>query len=532
MAGTDGHWRPDDPAGAPERDHVGSARNPDDPDGPLTRLLTAASGAARRLLARPGGRILVTVGAVVLLAGAGGAVWFATADPPPTGPSCDGAGVVCSRTARFAAQTDPDRAILNLSGAPAVAGAGAVGESYVTTRPVDSLPPPPSGGRDDCAGRAAWAASVGAAQADISPVRLDVSARRDVPVEVLGFAVHIDASRVDEPEGALLTCTGAARPDRYSHPVHQLPQARALARSEAVLLDLARTTSELIPPRPDVAAVTVPPSPRTVEVAPGRTESILVAGLAGGCDCRWRLEVSLVVDGERQVVTVGRDGARLGPADSNPGQPPFRTVSSTMLTPYRYLEGRWQPAELPLGAAQPVCPLLPSTEIAAAFGWQTADSVPFFQTNALESDAVGASGRLARGVSCAWQADPDRYGRGNLDVALLELGDVDAARAEFEAQRALLTSEPALFDCDPGSAAGSLAPVPVPVAGLGDDAVRTPGRLIALAGMKVVHVELCSAPLPDPNQPSPSTPTPPSTTSGVVGDPAALARLARVALAA
>ncbi|ONH32135.1 hypothetical protein [Pseudofrankia asymbiotica] len=523
MAGTDGPWRPDDQAGSPGWDHVGSARNPDDPDSPLTRLLAAVSGAARRLLARPGGRILVAVGAVVLLAGAGGAVWLATADPRPTGPSCDGAGVVCSRTARFAAQTNPDRAILDLSGAPAVAGA--VGESYVTTRPVDALPPPPTGGRDECAGRAAWAASIGAAQADVSPVRLDVSARRDVPVQVLGFAVHIDSNRVDESEGALLTCTGAARPDQFSHPVHQLPQARALARASAALLDLARTTSELIRPRPDAATITVPPSPRTVEVAPGHTQSILVAGLAGGCDCRWRLEVTLVVDGERQVVTVGQDGARPGPAASNPGQPPFQTVSSTQLTPYRYLEGRWQPAELPLGASQPVCPLLSSTEIAAAFGRQAQASDPFFQIYAQESESVGASGRPAHAVSCAWQADPDRYGLGNLDVAVLELGDGEAARAEFEAQRAILGDERSLFGCYQGTA-------PVPVAGVGDDAARTPGRLIALAGKKVVHVELCSAPLPDPNRPLPSTPTPPSTASGVPGDPATLIRVAHAALAA
>src|SRR4051812_5182777 len=71
MAGMNGPWRPEDPAGSPGRDHVGSARDPDEPDGPLARLLTAASGAARRVLARPGGRALATVGAVLLLAGAG-----------------------------------------------------------------------------------------------------------------------------------------------------------------------------------------------------------------------------------------------------------------------------------------------------------------------------------------------------------------------------------------------------------------------------------------------------------------------------
>ncbi|OHV41790.1 MULTISPECIES: hypothetical protein [Pseudofrankia] len=531
MAGMNGPWRPGEPAGSPGRDHVGSARDPDAPDGPLARLLTAASGAARRVLARPGGRALAAVGAVLLLAVAGGAVWVATADPPPTGPSCDAAGVVCTREARFAAQTDPDRAILDLSGVPAVAGA--VGESYVTTRPVDSLPPPPTGGRDECAGRAAWAASIGAAQADVSPVRLDVSARRDVPVEVLGFEVHIDASHVDEPEGALLTCTAAERPDQFSHPVHQLPQAQALARADAVLLDLARITSELIPPRPEVATVTVPPSPRTVEVAAGRTESILVAGLAGACDCRWRLEVSLAVGGERQVVTVGRDGARLGSADRNPGQPPFQTVSSTQLTPYRYLEGRWQPAELPLGAAQPVCPLLPSTEVAAAFGWRTSDqqkSDPFFQTYAQESEILGSTDRPAHLLSCAWQADPDRYGVGNLSVDVLELADGAAARAEFEADRALLGGAQPLFNCDPGAGTGGTATVPV--TGVGDDAARAPGRLIALAGKKVVRVELCATPRPDPDQPAPSTTTPASNPSGMVGDPAALARVARAALAA
>src|SRR5262249_46270826 len=158
--------------------------------GPLTRLLAAASRAARRVLARRGGRVAVAMGGVLLLTAAGVAGWFAAAPPAPTGPSCDGAGVGCTRTMRFAAETNPDRATPDLPGAPP--GPGSVGESYAITSPAGALPPPP-GGRDGCAGRADWAASIGAAHADVSPLRLDVSARRDIPVEVLGFAVHIDA---------------------------------------------------------------------------------------------------------------------------------------------------------------------------------------------------------------------------------------------------------------------------------------------------------------------------------------------------
>jgi len=484
----------------------------------VARVVAAVAGAGRRLLARRGGRAAVAAGALLLLAGAGGAIWFATAAPPPTGPSCAGAGVVCSRAMRLAAQTDPDRATSDVSGHPAVPGA--VGESYVTTRPVASVSPPP-GGRDDCAGRAGWAGEIGAAQADVSPVRLDVSARRQSPVEVLGFAVHVDDSPVDHPGGALLTCTGAARPDSFSHPVHQLPQAQALSRAGAVLLDLTRRTSALIPPRAQVAGG--PPVPPTVRVAPGGTASILVAGLAGGCECRWRLEVTLLVDGERQVVTVGRDGARPGPVDDNPGQPPFQTVSSAQLTPYRYLDGQWQAAGLPLGAAQPVCPLLRRDQVDAAFGADSTGRI--FQVYAQEGDEVGASSNRAHTVSCAWQADPDRYGLGNLNVTVLRLADGAAARAEFDVQRALLTTEPPLYECSAG--AHPAGPAPVAVSGVGDEAVRAPGRIVVLAGDRVARVELCAAPLPDPGEPAPA-PTPP--VAGVVGDPAVLALVARAAL--
>ncbi|MBL7501592.1 hypothetical protein I6A84_14595 [Frankia sp. CNm7] len=545
--------RPDGPApdGSPW-DQVGSARDPDTPDGPLARLGRAAADAAWRFLGNALGRLglrrpgllrsgflrsghrrgLAAAGAFLLLAAAGGAVWLVGAGGAgPAGGGCDEPGVLCSEALRIAAQADPDRAVAGPDGsapAPEV-----LGQSYLTTRPADQVPPPP-GGRDDCSGRAAWAASIGAVPADISPLRLDISARRDQPVRVLGFAARVDILAPAPTRANLLTCSATTSQDdrQWATPTRNLPRARALADAGAVTVDLERRTSGLIELPTD--AVPRPPGSSAVEIEPGRTASILVATMTATCDCRWRLEVVLLVDGEHQVVTVGPDGVREGPAAANPGQPSFETAASWLGTSLLYTDGQWRPAGA-LGVARPPCPLPRAGEIAAVLG--DAPGGEPVQADVVEQSGLTQAGLRIDEVSCSWQASPYAWELGSLAVSRFDLPNAAAAHTQYELLRAPV-GPPTPSGCVSGTPTAASAPVAVP--GLGDEATRSASQLVARAGSRVVVVTLCvaapaTAPASQPaaSQPAASGPTvsTPAPPVPLAGDPEALARTARAVLA-
>ncbi|ADP84173.1 hypothetical protein [Pseudofrankia inefficax] len=528
MGGARDPWRPDRGAGeGPSGDEIGSARDPDAPAGRLARAGDAVAAAGGRVLARLGaGRLAAGVGGLVVLLMAGGAVWLAQADENPGQPCTAHPGAVCEAAYGIWADADPDRAVTSPSGWSART-ARYLGESYVTSAAASRVPAPP-GGRDDCAARAAWAASIGAVPADVAPLRVTVSARRGIPVTVLGYRVHLDEARQAPTEGTLLTCSGVLDADDQAEsnapPWQRRPalyQARTLPFSAAAPVDLDRRTSELIAPGPAAG------QPATPVHVPARTSTpMLVAATTDGCACRWRLEVTLLVSGEQQVVTVGADGVRTGPAAANRGQPSFATTSSAYLRPYAYVDGGWQATSSPTppGSSQPVCPLLPAGAVADALGNGPSD--PPSQVDESETVERGypnvAYAGLTRQVSCQWQASPNGWELGNLTIETLRLDDAASARAVFDQRRSAPVGMPSLFGCSEGTP--TVASAPVEIQGVGDAAVRSAGQLLVLAADRVVRVELCVPPTPAPT-PAPTIVTP------VPGDEAVLIRLARAVLA-
>ncbi|MBL7490645.1 hypothetical protein I6A60_37095 [Frankia sp. AgB1.9] len=528
MSGARDSWRPDRGTGdGRSGDEIGSARDPDAPAGPLARAGGALAAAGGRLLDRAGsGRLVTAVAVVVVLVMAGGAVWLAQTTRNPGLPCTAHAGAVCEAAYGIWVDADPDRAVTSPSGWSART-ARYQGESYVTTAAASRVPPPP-GGRDDCAQRAAWAGTIDSVPADLSPVRLTVSARRGIPVTVLGYRVQLDEARPAPTQGILLTCSGVIDADNlaeYNAPPWQrrpaLYQARTLPFSAAAPVDLDRRTSELIPPGPNDGRP-VPP----VHVPARTTAPLLVAATTDGCACRWRLEVTLLVAGEQRVVTAGPDGVRPGPAAANRGQPSFETTSSAFLTPYAFVDGAWRAAGglTPSGSTQPVCPLLPVDAVTRALGSSTAD--PPSQVDENESvqrsyPDVSYTG-LTRQVSCQWQASPTSWELGTLTVETTQVDDATTARAVFDQRRFAPAGTPSIFGCSQGPP--TTASAPVEIQGVGDAAVRSAGQLLVLAADRVVRVELCVPPTPAPTPP-------PTIVTPVPGDEAVLIQLARAVLA-
>ncbi|WP_131831527.1 hypothetical protein [Pseudofrankia asymbiotica] len=218
----------------------------------------------------------------------------------------------CATPYTLTVQTDPDRMTLGAASTPRVA-------SYVTGENA-GVPPAPPGGRDDCYGRAGWAASLGAVPADTTPVQLDLTAGPDETVEVVGFTPRLDGLAKEPRRGLLLTC---AAPPGLAGEVTSVNLDMVLSAAGARVV------------------VPAPAGPESM-LRPGTSGSFLLAVTATTCDCRWRVEVELEVGGERRVLTVGPDGARDGTITDNPGQPSFETSGSSQARPARYLRGTWQ----------------------------------------------------------------------------------------------------------------------------------------------------------------------------------------------
>ncbi|MBX6387596.1 MAG: hypothetical protein IRZ08_01110 [Frankia sp.] len=409
-------------------------------------------------------RWLITgAGLVAVAAAVAGTVVAVVIDERPAGPSCDRQDVVCSREFALAVRTDPDLVPAD----PADPGSPPLGSRYLTDRAIDDIPAPPDG-RDDCRGRSAWAVSIGAVPVDRAPVLIEVTARSDSRVRLVGFSVHRDAPTAPPVRGRLLSCASSGRAEPIA--------------GRFVELDLGRSTSSLIPPVPAGG-----PGAAEVEVAPGQTASLLVAGTTDGCYCRWRIEAVLEVRGERHVVTIGPDGPRAGPAESNPDQPSFATTAPELAVPYRYLDGAWRLADDGGPPGERPCPLLTLDEVAAAFGATEA-----VQLGMREGTVAGASGLPGYGLACWWQADPVLWELGDLNANALQMDSAAAAREEYDQTRAGLATQ-RFTGCEPaGPADGALREVR-PVPGVGDEAVAAPGQLLAVEDNLVVNVTLCVA---------------------------------------
>ncbi|WP_157488909.1 hypothetical protein [Pseudofrankia sp. DC12] len=470
------------------RDEVGSGRQS------TTGPASPARRRARMLIGAGLAVVLVAATTVFLRSTAVGARW-----------ACERAGLACPVPFRVTADTE------------------STGVVYVVNRALKALPAPP-GGRDDCRGRASWAASLGGAAANATPVGIKVAAGPYAPVQVLGFSVHLDP-----PLAGLISQTGAAGPLLTC--AHPGGAARGSAQSVHLDLDPVALGEQ---PDPSFAG-----GPAIVEA--GATRSFPVTASTTLCHCRWRLEIALLVGRERRTVTVGPDGARAGTAADNPGQPSFETAASPPGSPYRFVEGKWRldtaadgamiGSGLPNafeqgGGGTPTCAPLASATLPAMFGGSAPEpltSTLVESTPAIEiADDVAGLRSLA--TFCRWRVEARaQAGPGYVSVQAYVLQSVSDARAELAGWLTSSTAPsstaclPVLWDTTaPGKALRM-----TPVAGVGDDAAAVPGALFARAGNRAVSVIAC---LPAPVGAPLDAPRPPA-------DPTVLTALARTALA-
>ncbi|MBL7502259.1 hypothetical protein I6A84_12405 [Frankia sp. CNm7] len=396
--------------------------------------------------------------------------------------ACDGLGLGCPESYLISVQADPDQ----MAGSPA-GPLAATGYMFPIDPTDPSLPPAPPGGRDDCRGRAAWAASIGAVLADTTPLRADVAAGPNKQVRVVGFTVRVDGPVRSPVRGALLTC----------------PAPPAVSQPEVVSLNLDL-------PALGMGVSAVAPPDGSAEVPAGASRSYLLAATTASCDCRWRVEAELLVGDERRLVTIGPDGARDGSAADNPDQPSFETTASSNERGLRFVQGRWWTAS-PWTMFDSNCPL---PRLAAAVPTMDAWTVAALPAR-IEDGSTGSTDLApwpARSVTCLWQvqaaAVAPGQSAGSLGVQALAFTDDAAARAEF----AGLRPRPDLSPSPCGFVAYSPAAPPrqpvtaTTVTGLGDEAVSTPGWLLAREGSRVVTVSLCLPPSADAG--SAARPTP------------------------
>ncbi|OHV41794.1 hypothetical protein BCD49_02580 [Pseudofrankia sp. EUN1h] len=243
---------------------------------------------------------------------------------------------------------------------------------------------------------------------------------------------------------------------------------------------------------------------QALPIAPGTTASFPVTTTTSTCDCRWRVEVELLAGDEREVVTVGPDGARPGTAADNPDQPSFETTTADQTgLPVRYVTGRWQldrrtePA-MPYPAT-PVCPLASTSEVIAALDsvGVTARSTARFSAGANQNTDTPGTRETA---ICSWRLPSASTDLGAVILVGATMADETAARTEFAAWKQAFSFSTATVD-----QCGFLSNRPpvglAAVGGLGDEAASFPGLLVARAGNRIVRASVC-APASDDGDPA------------------------------
>jgi len=500
------------PPALPAADEIGSVRQPTGSRPAWARLPSwvRLPGWAPRHGRTPLGAAL----AVVLLAAT---TTVLTVTPVGKRWACDQLELGCPAPFRVAVWADPGSAgdvAPDPSGGFGVSGTPGTA-SYLYGGDPGDLGPPPDG-RDDCRGWTAWAASIGAASAGATPLRLDVAATAHDPVRVVGFTLRVDDDiRFPPPAstsapGLALTCdaTPAAGTPTAGKPAAQ--------RRADVALSL---DDRLINSQDPVVTL---PVEQAEPIAPGTAASFALTTTSTTCDCRWRVEVELLAGRDRTVVTVGPDGARPGTAANNPDQPSFATTTGTWgRIPVRYLAGRWQLdrhtfSSAP-GPSSATCLLASTPEVLAAL-----DSAGVTASSATQFDAGGDESGHIRGTPttlCSWRLPSDRT---DLGAVLLEgntLADEATARATFASMRV------AFFDSavDRCGFLSGRAPTAAAVRGVGDEATSVPGLLLARAANRIVIVSVCAPADADAR---------PADAPAVPGDLAALSMLARAVLGA
>jgi hypothetical protein len=266
--------------------------------GPGRPAVSRAVRVARALLRR---RAFLSFTVAVVLAAAGTAAWLATGSADP------------ASQYHIVVTSGPDK----VTTVPEIA---ATGGSYVTTLPIQRVPPPP-GLRDSCAGRYDWAHQppVSAVDAYVSIAKVDITPLAH-SVTITGARLIFDNDQAGPIAGTLLTCGGAGG---YTPP-HLL--SANLDSGKMIFYPYGGAT----------------PGTLSIHIPRGGTDSLLISGRTVDHFCRWRLELDLNDGQQTWAVTVGVRDARFGTADQNPAQLPFETTASRASTPYRFRDGRWQ----------------------------------------------------------------------------------------------------------------------------------------------------------------------------------------------
>ncbi|OHV49719.1 hypothetical protein BCD48_12330 [Pseudofrankia sp. BMG5.36] len=441
--------------------------------------------------ARPRARTLLGAGTALALVVA--TTTALTVTPAGRDWACDQLDLGCPPPFRIAVQADPGSVGPSDTDAPGTA-------SYVFSGETRDLGPPPDG-REDCRGWAAWAASIGAASAGATPLRLDVAATGQDQVRVVGFTLRVgedikSPSADASPARLSLTCTTSPDAERPTarQPGTERPtseQPTEVIPAEVTTLDL---DSRLITSQDPVVATS---GEQALPIAPGITTSFAVTTTTSTCDCRWRVEVELLVGDERQVVTVGPDGARPGTAADNPDQPSFETTTADYTgLPVHYVAGRWQydrgnePTTSYPYPSTPVCPLASTSEVIAALDsvGVTARSTTRFSAGAnQDTDDPGTRETAV----CSWRLPSASTDLGAVILVGATTVDEAAARTVFAAWKQAFSFSDAIVDqC---GFLSSNPPVGLAAVGdVGDEAAGNPGWLVARAGNRIVRASVCA----------------------------------------
>jgi hypothetical protein len=179
---------------------------------------------------------------------------------------------------------------------------------FVSNRPITSIGRPPS---DQCAEWRAWALAAGGADADESRASVLIQGRPQTAVVIDAVDVEV-VRRRPAPQGTYAVCPAGG------------PQGSP--RRLLINLDSDPPTVRYGERGDDIAA-----RKRLLFTLAGpQTEILDLVANTARCDCEWKAEIHMVVDGHEHVEEVD-DGGR-----------PFHTVASRRAAPFVWEQSRWR----------------------------------------------------------------------------------------------------------------------------------------------------------------------------------------------
>jgi hypothetical protein len=227
---------------------------------------------------------------------------------------------------------DPFRITVDINPDQIDTGSGPLGASYISDKPIESLPAvPDTRDRTDCVGRYGWAKEINAVEATVSYALVTVEATTDDLVRLTNLDVVVD-ERGPAPTGIHLTCPGKGAPNEVRTAFSDLdedPPSVALSDSTAFNFDVNRSDSEVF----------------------------LVMAKTETCDCYWHAELVIESGGKKYTERIPKKGS-------------YHTAGPSNAADFLWQDGGWkkfqesQPAVPPKDDA--ACLLDPEVATAAS----------------------------------------------------------------------------------------------------------------------------------------------------------------------